>query len=199
MIAYLLFAFVASITPGPTNILALDCGATRGFRAALPFALGAAIGAAALVLIVGVGLGELLVRHAAIRQVLAWVGIAWMSYLAWRIFTRAAAATPASGRSAERGARLGLLGGAGLQFVNPKTWMMALTVTTVFARGTQDPLAHTLLLAALFFAIALPCLCAWAGLGQGVSRLALSTRGLARFSQCMAVLLLVSVWLTLFV
>ena len=52
LLPFMLFAFVASITPGPTNILVLSNSARFGFRATLPIILGACAGAALLVLVV---------------------------------------------------------------------------------------------------------------------------------------------------
>ena len=48
MLAFMLFAFVASITPGPTNFLVLSNSASHGLRAALPIILGAGAGAGAM-------------------------------------------------------------------------------------------------------------------------------------------------------
>ncbi|NWN51692.1 LysE family transporter, partial [Pseudomonas sp. MAFF 301514] len=62
MLPFMLFAFVASITPGPTNILVLSNSARYGLRAALPIILGACVGAAGLVLLVGTGVGQSLVH-----------------------------------------------------------------------------------------------------------------------------------------
>ncbi|MCD7082416.1 LysE family translocator, partial [Pseudomonas sp. MAFF 311095] len=58
MLPFMLFAFVASITPGPTNILVLSNSARYGFKAALPIILGACLGAAGIVLLVGSGVGH---------------------------------------------------------------------------------------------------------------------------------------------
>ena len=57
LLPFLLFAFVASITPGPTNILILSNSARFGFFAALPIIVGACASAATLVLLVGTGAG----------------------------------------------------------------------------------------------------------------------------------------------
>ena len=55
LLPFLLFAFVASITPGPTNILVLSNSARYGFKAALPIIFGACVSAAVIVLLVGSG------------------------------------------------------------------------------------------------------------------------------------------------
>ena len=55
---FILFAFVASITPGPTNILVLSNSARYGLAAAVPIIFGACASAATIVLLVGTGAGS---------------------------------------------------------------------------------------------------------------------------------------------
>jgi len=87
LLPFMLFAFVASITPGPTNILVLSNSARFGFRATLPIILGACAGAALLVLVVGSGFGRSLVQLPKVQTAMQWIGIAWLNYLAWQIFS----------------------------------------------------------------------------------------------------------------
>ncbi|TBU84424.1 LysE family translocator [Phytopseudomonas dryadis] len=195
LLPFALFAFVASITPGPTNVLVLSSSVRHGLVATLPLVLGACAGAAGIVVAVGLGVGESLQQYPRLQRLMAWLGVAWLSYLAWRIFSSPPIALDAGddGAAAER--RLGLLGGAALQLVNPKTWMMALAVVSVFAGPGADQAMRVSLLAAIFFAISLPCLGCWALLGRGVARLFGSARAMTRFNRLMALLLLLSAWL----
>jgi threonine/homoserine/homoserine lactone efflux protein len=55
---FMLFAFVASITPGPTNILILASSQRYGIRATLPAVFGACVAASLIVFISGAGAGE---------------------------------------------------------------------------------------------------------------------------------------------
>ncbi len=193
VLPFLLFAFVASITPGPTNLLVLSNSARFGFAAALPVVFAACAAAALLVLLVGLGIGDALTQHPQVQQLMAWAGIAWLSYLAWQIFR-----SPAVGLDNAReqaGKRLSMAAAAGLQVVNPKTWMMALAVVGVFTAHAADKTSRVALLALLFFVIALPCLGVWAALGRGITRFCRSDAGMRRFNQAMAMLLLASAWL----
>ncbi|SDR26717.1 Threonine/homoserine/homoserine lactone efflux protein [Pseudomonas grimontii] len=191
LLPFIVFAFVASITPGPTNILVLSNSARYGLRAALPIIFGACAGAAGIVLAVGSGLGESLVHLPKVQSAMQWGGIAWLSYLAWQIFHEPAQAIdPDNPRK-----RLGLVGAAGLQLVNPKTWMMALAVVSVFAGQGNERQAHVLVLSLVFFGVSLPCLLTWALLGAGSSRVFRSANAMQRFNRCMAALLLGSAWL----
>jgi threonine/homoserine/homoserine lactone efflux protein len=197
LLPFALFAFVASITPGPTNILVLSHSSRFGLTTTWPIILGACAAAALLVLVVGTGLGDLLARHATIQTVLSWAGIAWLSWMAWQIFSAPAEAIDPD--KPVEGPRLGLAGAAGLQLVNPKTWMMALAVVSVFAGAEADRTVRVLWLSLAFFAISIPCMTAWAYLGRGAARFCRSAVAMGRFNRVMAVLLLVSAWLTLVV
>ncbi|MDD0995369.1 LysE family translocator [Pseudomonas sp. TNT2022 ID1044] len=193
LLPFLLFAFVASITPGPTNILVLSNSARFGLAAAVPIILGACASAALLVLLVGTGAGTSLTEWPQLQTCMQWAGVAWLSYLAWQIFRAPEVAIAAE----NTGKRLGLLGAAGLQWINPKTWMMALAVVSVFAGAGENRLAQVMYLSLAFFLISLPCLGAWALLGAGSARWLRSPRALQRFNRCMGLLLLGSAWLSM--
>ncbi|KZX50644.1 lysine transporter LysE [Stutzerimonas frequens] len=192
LLPFMLFAFVASITPGPTNILVLSNSSRFGLGAAVPIILGACSAAALIVLLVGLGAGEWLLRHPQLQQLMSWLGLAWLLYLAWQIAR--SPAEPVEAAAAPR--RLGALGAAGLQLVNPKVWMMALAVVGVFSGAAADAGRYAMH-ALLFFLIALPCLAAWALLGAGAAKLLHSAAHLRRFNYAMALLLVVSALLSL--
>lgn len=186
---FLLFAFVASITPGPTNLLVFSNSARFGWSAALPIIFGGCGAAAALVLAVGSGLGEALTRMPRVQQTMSVVGVIWLSWLAWQIFR----SPPTSLERNANATRLGLVGAAALQLVNPKTWMMALAVVSVYAGHGADRLERVQVLSLLFFLVSIPCMSVWASLGIGSQRL-LSPLQMQRLNQAMAILLLVSAW-----
>ncbi|MET1080374.1 MAG: LysE family transporter [Pseudomonas sp.] len=191
LLPFLLFALVASITPGPTNLLVLGTAARHGLGAALPIVLGASLGASGLLLAVGLGLGELLVQQPRLQQVMAALGLLWLTHLAWRIYHSPTSVSAADAPRPQPS--LGLLAGAGLQLINPKSWMMALAVVSLFRHGTL-PIA---LLALLFLLVALPCLGLWAWLGAASARFLHSPARIKGFNQAMALLLLASAGLSL--
>jgi len=86
LLPFLLFAFVASITPGPTNILVLSHSSRRGLGATLPIIFGACVAATLIVFAVGLGVGETLLQFPRVQQAMAWAGVLWLSWLAWQIF-----------------------------------------------------------------------------------------------------------------
>ncbi|MGO4305433.1 LysE family translocator [Cupriavidus sp. RAF12] len=191
---FLLFAIVASITPGPTNVLVLSNSARHGVAATLPIIVGACGGAALLVLTVGIGIGDTLARHPDVQRAMSWAGVLWLTWLAWQIFSSPAAGVEIG---AESKRPLGFLGAAGLQLVNPKTWMMALAVVSVFAGHGAAQTRNVVLLSLIFFVVAMPCMGAWAFLGAGAARFIRSPRLMKCFDRLMALVLLTSAWLSL--
>lgn len=194
LLPFLAFAFVASITPGPTTILVLSNSARYGFKAALPIVLGACTGAALLVLAVGGGLGQVLSNRPNLQTVMQWAGIAWLSYLAWQIFWAPVNAPEKSPRPPQL-PRLGFKGAASLQLINPKTWMMALAVISIFAAQGQQRWIHVMTLSLAFFLVSVPCLCTWAVLGARSGVLLKSAPAQKFFNHSMGLLLLGSVGL----
>ncbi|TFH80339.1 LysE family translocator [Pseudomonas kribbensis] len=195
LLPFLLFSFVASITPGPTNILVMSHSSRRGMVATLPIIFGACVSAALVVLVVGLGVGETLLRYPRVQQAMAWAGVLWLSWLAWQIFR----STPPSLDPATAGEEgIGVYGAAGLQMINPKVWMMAVAVVSVFG-GNGDEQMRMLLLAFVFLLVCLPCMTAWAVLGVGSARFFGSPRAFRRMNAGLAFLLLLSAWLTVLV
>lgn len=191
LLPFALFALVATLTPGPTNLLILDHGARFGLRTTLPLVLAACLGAAAIVLMVGLGLGEVLLRYPRVQQAMGWLGVLWLSWLAWQLWRAAGAPL-----QAQEYRRMGACGAALLQVVNPKVWVMAAAVVGVFA-GQQDNSARVLQLSLVFLLMALPCMTTWALLGVGSARWLQSPQSLRRFNQVLAGLLLASAWIAM--
>lgn len=197
LLPFLLFAFVASITPGPTNILVLSNSVRYGFKAALPIVFGACASAAFIVILMGCGFGEILSRVPFLQMVMQWFGIVWLSYLAWQIFHSPPESFDSEPHSLQK--RPGLWTAASLQWINPKTWMMAMAVVSVFAGTGPERIKHVLYLSLAFFLIALPCLSAWALMGLGANRWVRSKAALRNLNRFMGLLLLASTWLTLWI
>lgn len=189
LIPFLLFAFVASITPGPTNILVLTNSQHFGVKNTVPAILGACIAASAIVLVSGAGAGEVLRQHPLIRQVMSWAGVLWLSWMSWQLFS-----APATRLSSKNHNRFTAQAAALLQIVNPKTWMMALAVVSLFAPASEHALRDVALMAMWFLIISIACLMCWAWLGKAVNRIFRTTVAMVRFQRLMALCLFISAW-----
>jgi threonine/homoserine/homoserine lactone efflux protein len=122
--ALLLFCTAMSFSPGPNTTLSTALAANGGLRRALRFCVAVPTGWTLLMALSGLGLGALVLGVPALRWALKFAGIAYMLWLAWRV--------AGAGQLAEVDARrleIGFWQGVGLQFVNIKAWMLALTLT----------------------------------------------------------------------
>jgi threonine/homoserine/homoserine lactone efflux protein len=182
------FAFVASITPGPNNLMLMTSGVKYGFGRTLPHLVGVVLGFALMIAVVGFGLGVLFEHYPQILPVMRTAGALYMVWLALKI----ALAKPIN--KAEPGGRpIGFFAAAGFQWVNPKAWAMALGALAAYAGVVDSYAGGVLLIAALCALIAIPCCIAWTVFGASLSRLLIDPRVARPFNWTMAALLIASI------
>ena len=189
IIAFCLFGFATSITPGPNNIMLLASGMNFGVKRTMPHILGITAGFFSLVYLVGTVLGALFLKYELLHQVLRLSGAAYLCYLAWDL----AMSQPSSpSKSVEECRRpMEPWQAATFQWINPKAWIMAIGATSTYLPAEADQL-QILWLAISFALINLPCALTWTILGQHLRRMIQSPVGLKRFNRTMAALLLAS-------
>ncbi|WP_372611965.1 LysE family translocator [Aquicoccus sp.] len=186
--AFVLFALVSSITPGPNNLMLMASGANFGFRRSIPHMLGIGIGFVVMVFLVGAGLIQVFDAFPLSYTLLRIGSVGYLLWLAWRI---ANAAPPEDG--AEPGAHpLSFLQAALFQWVNPKAWTMALTAVTLYAPDRS--MAAIALVALIFGAVNLPSVSTWTILGQQMRRILTNPARLRAFNRAMALLLVATLY-----
>jgi len=187
--ALAVYAFVTSITPGPSNFMLLASGANFGFARTIPQVLGITVGFTLLLVAVGLGLGAMLTAYPPAHWALKAMGGAYLLYLAWRIGTSRALG---QGRDAA-GRPLTFLESAAFQWVNPKAWVVALTAMAVYT--TPEAPFLSVALAALAFALVnLPSVSAWAGFGVALRGFLAAPSRLKWFNVAMGTLLALTLW-----
>ena len=182
------FSFASSITPGPNNLMLMASGANYGFRRTIPHMLGVGIGFVFMVIMVGIGLVQVFNAIPASYKALKIVSVVYLLYLAARIAT----AAPPGDDARAAGKPFTFLQAAAFQWVNPKAWTMALTSVAVYA--PSQSLVAVGLVALVFGAINLPCVSAWAVLGEQLRNLLSSPSRLRAFNILMALLLVGSLY-----
>jgi threonine/homoserine/homoserine lactone efflux protein len=188
LLALVGFIFACSVTPGPNNAMLLASGVNFGFRRTLPHMAGIALGCAVMVLLVGMGLGEVFATMPALYAVLRYVGAAYLLWLAWRI----ARADPLRTGEA-RGRPMSLLAAAAFQWANPKAWVMVVGAVTTYT-PRQDFRTNVLLVALLFVAVNVPSIAVWAGFGTAMRHLLDRPWRVRLFNRAMALLLVLSLF-----
>jgi threonine/homoserine/homoserine lactone efflux protein len=135
--ALLAFCTAMSFSPGPNTTLSTALAANLGLRRALRFCIAVPTGWTILMLGSGLGLGALVLGVPALRWAVKAAGVAYMLWLAWKLAGAGQLATVDASRL-----DVGFWQGVGLQFLNIKAWMLALTLTAgwvVNAAGQPAP------------------------------------------------------------
>jgi threonine/homoserine/homoserine lactone efflux protein len=122
--ALLLFCTAMSFSPGPNTTLSTALAANLGLRRALRFCLAVPTGWTLLMVGSGLGLGALVLGVPALRWAVKLLGVAYMLWLAWKL-----AGSGQLTQIEEKRLDVTFLQGVGLQFLNIKAWMLALTLT----------------------------------------------------------------------
>jgi len=192
LLAFITYAFVTSVTPGPNNTMLLASGLNYGFVRSLPHVLGISIGFAVMVMGVGAGLGRLFEAYPSLYTVLRIVGGAYLMYLAWQIATAAP-----MGDASTHGRPFGFWKAAGFQWVNPKAWIMAIgAITTYFPTG--GGMQAVVVLSLLFALVNAPSVTVWVTFGTTLRRWLTDLRHLRVFNVSMAIMLVLSLYPLLF-
>jgi len=127
--AFVVAAIPGFFTPGPNNLMLMASSAKFGFRRTIPHGLGVTVGFALMVVLVGIGLGEVFRYLPWLEPVLKVLAAINLLYLAWTLIGLKIKDQGAGQRP------LTFIEGAGFQWINPKAWALAVS----FVAMVVDP------------------------------------------------------------
>jgi threonine/homoserine/homoserine lactone efflux protein len=188
-VAFVIFAFVMFITPGPNNTMLLSSGLTYGFRRTVPHIVGVTVGFAFMVGAVGVGLGAVFIAYPVLQTILKYIGAAYLIYLAWQI----GMAEPSAPEQDNSRGPMTFWGAAMFQWVNAKGWVMVIGTITAYAAIAAFPLNIVIQVGLSLLLGALSCT-AWALFGTALRPVLTSRTAVRAFNIVMALLLLASLY-----
>ena len=183
------FAMVAGWTPGPNNALVATSGAQFGFRRTFPHVAGVGVGFPFMVFCVSLGLGAIFQQSALIRESLRILGIVVLLWFAWKVAT--------TGKpSAQSGRRrpFTFLESASFQWINPKGWIMAISISSQFA-DPERPIYSSAIIAFIFILVGFSSASGWTLFGTAMQRWLTTDARANAFNWTMAIMLLLSVFL----
>ena len=180
-------AFASAWTPGPNNALLASSGVNFGLRQTVPLALGVGLGFPLMVFIVGLFLGEAFQASAFLREVLRYGGAAMLLWVAWKIAT-----SGGLGSSAASARPFRFHEAAAFQWVNPKAWVMAISLTAQFVNPAH-PVTTALMIAGVFVVVGLSSAFGWAALGNVLRRFLSQGRRMRVFDAVMGAMIAVGV------
>lgn len=185
--AFILYAFVTSITPGPNNLLALSSGVNFGIKRTVPLVIGICFGFSMMFVVVALGMNQLFIRYPSIVPVLKIMGSLYILYLAYLI---AGAGNMGNNPTAGQGP-LGFWKGAFFQWINPKAWIVLIGAVTAYTNDMTTNI-EIWLIGLLYGAVGIPCVMLWAVIGGKLSEFLTPANRMKIFNRSMGILLALS-------
>jgi len=179
LLPLLSYCALMSGTPGPNNMMLVASGAHHGYRRTLPAILGINVGGAVQTWVTCLGLGALFTAWPALHTALKLAGTVYMLVLAWRL----AGSPAAQGRPPEQ---VGFAEAALFQAVNPKSWVKAITIASVFMPTGLGVVEGALRVSLIGAAVGFPCISMWALFGAWIGRFLSSATRRRVFNAIMA-------------
>jgi threonine/homoserine/homoserine lactone efflux protein len=178
------YCLVMSATPGPNNVMLAITGANFGSRGAVPVILGIQAGLFVQTMLMCVGLGSVFVAYPLAQQVLRVAGAIYLAYLAWKLSGASADATQAP-------QAVSFVQATVFQALNPKSWLKAITVASVFMPPGADTAANALQASLIGVLVGAPCNAMWAMFGISIRRSLKKPRARRAFNLSMGAILFV--------
>ncbi|KIN61154.1 LysE family transport protein [Sulfitobacter noctilucae] len=179
-------------TPGPANMALMATGARFGFRAALPFVAGVALGKQLIIWPIGFGLMQLAESVPLLFQALKYVSAAYIIWLAWKV----ANLRLGQGGGAEKAP--GFAAGLIVHPLNPKAWAMIVGGFTAFVGPDVSTLTATATIAAVLLTCQIILHPIWTLAGDRIAKTVAGTRAEPYLMWTLAGLTVASVLFVLF-
>ena len=178
------YCLVMSATPGPNNVMLATTGANFGGRGALPVIMGIQAGLFVQTMLMCVGLGSVFLAYPVAQQVLRIAGSLYLVFLAWKL-------SGASVGGAQAPKPVSFSQAAAFQALNPKSWVKAITVASVFMPAGHNTVGNALLVSVIGALVGAPCNAMWAMFGFSIRRFLKDPRKQRAFNLSMGAILLV--------
>lgn len=161
MVAFLSYILLTSFTPGPNNIIAMSNSGRHGFRRGFSFCLGTFLGFIGVMGCCAIFAATLFHTIPVMEPYLAYLGAAYILWLAWSIYRDNSDKEGDEARGAH-----GVLSGMVLQFVNVKVILYGITAMTIFVLPHHNDLASVLAFMLLLSAIGFVATVCWSMFGS---------------------------------
>lgn len=176
--AFALAALAAVATPGPTMILAMTNGSRHGVRGSAAGIAGAALSDVILISLVSIGIGSILGTSTLAFEVLRWIGVGYLCFLAVQLIIRARHRSETLGPTAlPVDVKRQFATTLGVALTNPKGYLFFAALLPQFVSTSEPALPQYLALAATFVSIDIIVMVCYAGIGV-ISRKAAPSRGI---------------------
>jgi threonine/homoserine/homoserine lactone efflux protein len=188
MLTFAAALFFLIITPGIGVLTTAGIGAGFGAGAGIRFLVGLFVGTNLAALLVVTGVAAIVLADPVIGPVLLYASLAYLLYLAFRIGWAGSRIAFIHRRSAP-----GIVGGIGLQLINPKSYAVNTTLFSGFHFMPDDPLTEIIIKFIIINVIWVPVHLSWLAAGVFMKRLDLSPGVQSAINKLMALSMVIVV------
>lgn len=189
--ALLILSTASSFTPGPNTTLSTALAANQGLRSAMRFILAVPVGWGLLLGLCMAGLGHLVLAIPALRWVIIISGTLYLLWMAYRLW-----GTRELSNANEARLTITFFQGVGVQFLNIKAWMLALSIVAGWVAGKEDALGRSLVLLPIMMGFGLVSNLTYAVMGSLLRQWLAQGIRLLVFNRCMAAaLVFTAIWM----
>jgi threonine/homoserine/homoserine lactone efflux protein len=171
-LAYFLILFVATITPGPSMLLAINHGVNHGFAKTLFSCSGNLLGNLLMAVASIVGLGAVLIASGIVFTIIKWLGIVYLVFIGIRILlTPVNASSISSNQTAAKSDLRLFLDGIVVAIGNPKGILFFTALFPQFINAEHASIVNIVVLLATLGIVASGCFMAYAICGVKLNTL----------------------------
>ena len=145
LISLLLFGIVASLSPGPNNIMTSYTAFNFGVKKTIPTMLGVIIGWTILVILLQVGSVIVFQKLEILQKIIRVLGSIYLLFMAYKISFSSINLKKASPKPVT------FLNTFFFQFVNPKSIIIALAAIAMFINSQENFVKDSIILTIVFF------------------------------------------------
>jgi len=192
LLAFIAYAIVSAITPGPNNMMLLASGLNYGIRKTVPHIAGIVFGFGLMVFLAGMGLLSILDYVPFLYQILHIASVLYLLYLAWKI----ASASPLDSNKSSKKNPMTFWQAVAFQWVNPKALVMAMAAITTYVPDEPESafVLNVVIVSLIYAIVTIPCAGIWAIFGNSFRRFLSNPLYYRIFNITMAVLLVLSLY-----
>ena len=187
LISLLLFGIVASLSPGPNNIMTSYTAFNFGVKKTIPTMLGVIIGWTILVIFLQVGSVIVFQKLEILQKIIRVLGSIYLLFIAYKISFSSIKLKKVSPKPVT------FLNTFFFQFVNPKSIIIALAAIAMFINPQENFIRDSIILTTIFFFMAVGSQAAWCLMGKYLRKFATSDKFIKNFNYTMSFLLIVCV------
>jgi threonine/homoserine/homoserine lactone efflux protein len=159
LVGIAVFGFVTSVTPGPNNTYLLTSGMNFGVRKSLSYVNGIMAGLIIMFTAMHLGVGTLFKTYPIIQEILKYAGFAYILYMAYSIVSSSFV------HKHEQLQRAGFFRATIFQLINPKAWIVLISMVATYV-GDEADLTKVGLTLAVFLIATYPGAVIWAAFGE---------------------------------